>query len=1019
MHARRLLALLLAAGAPAAAQEKLHFTYLWHLEQPIYWPDRQATGADRYEHAWESLQRAGAHPENNLGDIFGLADRVAAYQTRVRDSVQMMLAYPEAGAQITYSGGLIENISSLGNASALGYSPLWYGAFRQARAWNTATSAKPRCDIVLFSFHHALLPLCEESTVRKEIQLYKSIYPDAWGASPAVSRGFFPSEMAFSTRLIKALADEGVAWCIVSGEKVSRACTDFPVVYGSGGVNCDPPNAADQLNAAQGGSNYYRVSISRGCAPAEAFPFAFTPHRARSIDPETGAASSIIVVPASQSLGWKDGYAPLGTADFASLQTRNDPSRPMLVVLAHDGDNAWGGGYSYYMEATPNLVSAAAGQGYIPTVVEKYLADHPVPAGDVVHVEDGAWVNADGDFGSPQFINWNWPLLSASGQIDVAAGWHEDPRNWAVITANQNRVDTAEQISTLQGSPINIRHVLYPDAAATNAERAWHYFLGSLNSGYMYYGTALDLEVKPTIACNEAARNADLVIGAGTLDQTPPTIWIPQRHPWNPGSTNFGPQYGYQQVQNNGDFQVWTFAYDVSGLASITLRYRIDNDGQRTLANTENETYKGGPGVGPWQSIPMTARAGGFPAGNVYNNPTINFFELPQYIAGEYSASITGLRSKLVDYYVEATDTRGFTKKSPIQHVWVGAGTGGGGGGGSTVVVAPSPPVAGQNASITYDPAGRPLAAASQVYLHYGFNNWGTVIGPDPAMTQSSGKWQISVPISAAATQLDLVFNNGAGTWDNNNGADWHFSIQGGTPAQNWVIDGARDTDSTLIAQNGTRHLWAGLKGDNLYVASEPAAGGNDQFIFMANTPGPLQASPWAKAGQAARWDYFLADELDNAFVGWFNAAGAQTTSNVLAASAAALEGTINLRAINGGVVPSSVFLAVAPYANPNGGALQAALQVPIGNGNPTLDAAEFIRVDLCQFLPGGCGSACYPNCDGSSGSPLLTSNDFQCFLDRFAAGESYANCDASTGSPTLTANDFQCFLNAFAAGCT
>jgi hypothetical protein len=64
-------------------------------------------------------------------------------------------------------------------------------------------------------------------------------------------------------------------------------------------------------------------------------------------------------------------------------------------------------------------------------------------------------------------------------------------------------------------------------------------------------------------------------------------------------------------------------------------------------------------------------------------------------------------------------------------------------------------------------------------------------------------------------------------------------------------------------------------------------------------------------------------------------------------------------------------------------------------------------------------GSTCYANCDGSAGNPVLTANDFQCFLDRFAAGESYANCDQSTGVPTLTANDFQCFLNTFAAGCS
>ncbi len=63
--------------------------------------------------------------------------------------------------------------------------------------------------------------------------------------------------------------------------------------------------------------------------------------------------------------------------------------------------------------------------------------------------------------------------------------------------------------------------------------------------------------------------------------------------------------------------------------------------------------------------------------------------------------------------------------------------------------------------------------------------------------------------------------------------------------------------------------------------------------------------------------------------------------------------------------------------------------------------------------------TSCYPNCDQSTSSPLLTANDFQCFLNEYAAGSSYANCDASTSVPLLTANDFQCFLNAFAGGCS
>jgi hypothetical protein len=63
-----------------------------------------------------------------------------------------------------------------------------------------------------------------------------------------------------------------------------------------------------------------------------------------------------------------------------------------------------------------------------------------------------------------------------------------------------------------------------------------------------------------------------------------------------------------------------------------------------------------------------------------------------------------------------------------------------------------------------------------------------------------------------------------------------------------------------------------------------------------------------------------------------------------------------------------------------------------------------------------GCG--CYANCDGSTATPILTANDFQCFLIKYAAGDPYANCDGSTFSPLLNANDFLCFINEYAIGC-
>ena len=62
--------------------------------------------------------------------------------------------------------------------------------------------------------------------------------------------------------------------------------------------------------------------------------------------------------------------------------------------------------------------------------------------------------------------------------------------------------------------------------------------------------------------------------------------------------------------------------------------------------------------------------------------------------------------------------------------------------------------------------------------------------------------------------------------------------------------------------------------------------------------------------------------------------------------------------------------------------------------------------------------SICYANCDCSTISPVLNVNDFQCFLNKYAAGDPIANCDASTVVPVLNVNDFQCFLNKYAAGC-
>jgi hypothetical protein len=62
--------------------------------------------------------------------------------------------------------------------------------------------------------------------------------------------------------------------------------------------------------------------------------------------------------------------------------------------------------------------------------------------------------------------------------------------------------------------------------------------------------------------------------------------------------------------------------------------------------------------------------------------------------------------------------------------------------------------------------------------------------------------------------------------------------------------------------------------------------------------------------------------------------------------------------------------------------------------------------------------AVCYVNCDDSTTPPMLNVQDFGCFLNRFASGDTFANCDGSNLPPILNVLDFACFINRFAGGC-
>ena len=191
------------------------------------------------------------------------------------------------------------------------------------------------------------------------------------------------------------------------------------------------------------------------------------------------------------------------------------------------------------------------------------------------------------------------------------------------------------------------------------------------------------------------------------------------------------------------------------------------------------------------------------------------------------------------------------------------------------------------------------------------------------------------------------------------------------TDVRNHSMNGVRDLAAALIADHGLE-LYAHFDGRYLCVATQDAGEGNDQFVFIAADPAAATAAPWAKAGQVAPWLAFLADENDSNFSGWFDASGSLITNAFFARATTyfenggRLEGVIDLAQLLGAGFTNSIYLAAAPYATADGGALAASSQAPEGNGDGNLVGAnEFARVDPGDQDGDGINDSADPDRDG------------------------------------------------------
>ena len=972
------LATFVAGFISSAHAAEVRVSRFWHNHQPIYWPEWNSGAQNqRVQFAQDSIniKNSGTqkydsgsdHPENDLDAIFGVDDRKRAYQDGPRSSLSSVF---NGGYAMSYSGSLIDNVNNLGANGHGGYGTGWWDGNRTATKWLTSGGSR-KLEMVGFTYHHSLGAVLPKEVFRKELQIFHEAAYKAWdmGSVTNRSKGFFPTEMAFSTTMIDVLADEGYQWSIVASHHLSRT---LPAYMGnatytapennSWKIYSSPPNKADQLGSASGG-NWWFGTGNVGETAWNHAPYAYQLHKAKYVNPETGAEKTVIMVPSDDIQSYKAGYSgwQQGLIDANIAPYATDSARPCLVMPATDGDNAWGGGSSSWDGDAPGLMN----NGSYPGVAVQDFVNQYGGAADTVHMEDGAWIFPETDYGSPYFLKWVEPPAKSGStncvyntQIDCETpGFTPKFYSWAPVMAGANWCITAEQIWTnLNGAgsvaawKIQAPYDNLAGGAFTSpniVERAWHIYLCGLDSGFQYYGgEGNDDEVKTSLAARRAVEMLQGFMATNmTNDLTPPTVFKPQRFPWNPGAYTFGwfniiPGNGNALKKMHSEFYVWTHAYDVNGITNIAVKIRKDNDGTNSTGNNQNEMYSGGGDVGSWVTVPMTKRVLPNTAAALTaaaNNSKISYFSqalstnavADYYFAKINDSALSGFRGKLLDYYIEAYDGRGNLSKSDIQHVWVeDDGLGGstvsfsadprncaplvvtfnaaggnldgtntvyqqitfdngahwtnslmsgganvwiytnevpsnatsigvcfhnglglydnnGGNNWSNTIrdcnaavftngvsVNPAVPTAGQTVTVSYDPAGRVLASATNVNIHYGYNGAGWTTPPGVAMEKVGSYWNYSYVVPTGATSIVMCFNNGS-TWDNNSANNWAFTVN---PYVATVADGVTITNPAVATStvanavsSGTVQGTAGtnLTGDLAWTNSGTGAAGS------------------------------------------------------------------------------------------------------------------------------------------------------------------------------------------------
>ena len=911
----------LAGTCSVASQAEIAATHVWHNHMPNFWPyfnvssyDSLAVGAPiRYSYdgqvknlklnppaGWPMLPNGKPMPHDDLESYYAHHAKTGAYLSWPMDTVESNLPrYPLSQAHVTMSAAVINNVQSFGELNnQAGYNLGWGDRWRSVYSAKKTSNGKKALDLIHFTGHHSMGPLVGNDYFLKDLIYHNATLAQPYflGDSFVSSKGFFPTELGFSDRLIPTLKKLGIEWSVLGNVHYSRTLRDYPYLNDPG-IDCliSPPNRADLRNVSAEGDWVKLNMTNEQQVTYNKFPFASTPHWVEYIDPETGASSKVAGIPVEQASSWAEGYLGEAKADplkpFVAAAAAK--GRTQYFVLAHDGDNSSGrAGSGDTWLASGNVTYADA--GVTGMGIDEYLAKHPIPEDDVVHVQDGSWIDTRDSSSDPTWNHWRIPMGVWSGQLDafnaangtsytkmyskftnnlrshmpsMEFGYHYLERNFALLQAAQNYAKTAEQIwldanpnhwqpttakdkqVTYAGNQLNPWMISYPvkgdpnndwKGGANPAELGWYFLIASIDSGFGYYDENQDDGVKPTISFNQSLAFTEPYVAARLdKDRTGPSVWWPQRYPYNPGSANASKAEGWAKMYMDNKFAIYTYAYDLSGISNIKVKVRVHTN---KWADAKDKTYKlydpaahaGKPNVDPsrvgkWQEYSMVERNLTPVMNGVAWQPTSTavFEKVPaKKIGNLYYTYLDQYRDQLLDYYIEATDAKGNVTKSEIQQVYVGAGR---------YKKVDGKYIEDVNGDLEGEPAffsDKPVQKNVTVYVK-GDGNTGSTL--TVATKTAEGEWTTKTidEVSSGSGYFDLTGSYDDGT------EGLRVRFMSGTGQ--WL-----PSDDGVVLQSGT---WT-LKGDGTTVAGYPTDLKMTSTIFYKSTAWTQVCIHWRpKAG--------------------------------------------------------------------------------------------------------------------------------------------------------------------------